>query len=430
MADLLALSTKVLDQGYEPSVDGPLNRVTGQLSEVGDGIAMVEAFSHVVAFDTDDGLLLFDTSLAAFAPLVVPALRGWRADPVHTVVYTHGHVDHVGGAAALVAEAAERGLPAPRIVAHDAVPARFARYELTRGWNQAINARQFGPTRRLGGGMPDSFEGFVAPDTTYRDRHDLRVGDLDIELRHGLGETDDHTWAWVPAHRAICAGDFVTWVFPNAGNPQKVQRYPLEWAGVLRDMASLEPELLLPAHGLPIEGRSRIVQVLGTIADVLERLVGQVIERMNAGATLDDIVHSVRVPDDVLALPYLLPIYDEPEFVVRNVWRRYGGWWDGDPSMLKPAPAADLARELAAAAGGAEVLARRALTLAEAGDLRLAAHLVELAVRAEPTNVEVHEARAAVYERRCDEERSLMAKGVFRGAAAESRAALAGEQPA
>ena len=75
---------------------------------------------------------------------------------------------------------------------------------------------------------------------------------------------------------------------------------------------------------------------------------------MNAGEVLDTIVHSVHVPDDVLAKPYLRPLYDEPEFVVRNIWRQFGGWWDGAPSRLKPAPDAALAIELAELAGGAE----------------------------------------------------------------------------
>ena len=61
--------------------------------------------------------------------------------------------------------------------------------------------------------------------------------------------------------------------------------------------------------------------------------------------------------------PYLQPVYDEPEFVVRTVWRLYGGWWDGNPATLKPAPERALALELAELAGGAGVLADRALAL-------------------------------------------------------------------
>ncbi len=130
------------------------------------------------------------------------------------------------------------------------------------------------------------------------------------------------------------------WVFPNAGNPQKVQRYPELWADALREMMALDAELLMPAHGLPIRGRDRIQRVLGDIVEVLDTLVTETVAMMNAGATLDEIVHTVTVDPDKLALPWLNPVYDEPEFVVRNVWRMYGGWWDATPSHLKPAPEA------------------------------------------------------------------------------------------
>ena len=46
----------------------------------------------------------------------------------------------------------------------------------------------------------------------------------------------------MPEQRAICAGDFLIWAFPNAGNPQKVQRYPREWVDALRAMAA-QPSL-------------------------------------------------------------------------------------------------------------------------------------------------------------------------------------------
>src|SRR4029077_10405475 len=124
-------------------------------------------------------------------------------------------------------------------------------------------------------------------------------------------------------------------------------------------------------------GHARVHQALTEGAELLETLVEQTLAMMNAGARLDDIVHTVRVPQHLLARPYLRPIYDEPEFVVRNIWRQYGGWYDGDPSHLKPAPPPELAAELASLAGGPDRLAERALEVAAAGDLRLAGHLAE-----------------------------------------------------
>src|SRR5918993_3960651 len=149
-------------------------------------------------------------------------------------------------------------------------------------------------------------------------------------------------------------------------------------------MAALRPELLLPGHGWPIAGAERIQEALGDTADLLDHLVDETLAMMNAGARLDDIVHTVRAPDHLLDRPYLRPVYDEPEFVVRSVWRLYGGWYDGNPAHLKPAPDAALAAELASLAGGAGALVDRAEALASAGDLRLAGPLGELAGHAAP----------------------------------------------
>ena len=144
---------------------------------------------------------------------------------------------------------------------------------------------------------------------------------------------------------------------------------------------------------------------------------------MNMPAIKTDAV-TVRAPAALLDKPYLQPIYDDPEFIVRNVWRLYGGWYDGNPANLKPAADGALAREVAALAGGADALAARAVELASSdddGDLRLAGHLAEYATLAEPESREAHEARAEVYRRRVAAETSLMAKGVFSWAAAESK---------
>jgi len=404
--------------------EGPTNRITNELSELGDGLAVVESFSHVVAFRTDEGLVLFDSSSVFTGAGVTASLRAWADDPVHSLVYTHGHVDHVGGSGALLADGQQRGHAAPRVIGHENVEARFDRYRRTNGWNLAINARQFGPGFGGGGLSGGGKASFLPTDTlactdTYRNELEVSVGGLDLDLHHARGETDDHTWAWIPSHQAVAVGDFVAWVFPNAGNPQKVQRYPLEWARALREMLTYEPELLLPAHGLPVAGRARVATVLGDLASALERLVDDVVSAMNAGATLDEIVHSVRVDEDMLRRPWLRPIYDEPEFVVRNVWRLYGGWWDGDPAKLKPPPADAVASELADLAGGADRLAARAQELSDAGDHRLACELIELAARAGDDPGLWH-LRADLYRARATTETSLMAKGVFNEAARAS----------
>ena len=429
MADLLRISSDVIDGKMSLEASGPLNRINHQLSELNTELSVVEAFSHCVTFKTDEGLVSFDTSNEHGGQRCVEAIRHWDKSPFHTIVFTHGHIDHVGGCGAFCADCMNRSSEQPRIVGHDNVARRFDRYRLTNGYNSIINERQFGQFKKRGYDLAGETQFLPVttpnPSLTYSDQLTIDVGGVDFHLHHARGETDDHTWAWVPSHKAICAGDFFIWAFPNAGNPQKAQRYPREWAAALRTMASMDAELFLPAHGLPIHGKERIQRVLDDTATALESLVEHTLSLMNEGARLSDIIHSVKVPKGALDKPWLSPTYDEPEFVVRNIWRLYGGWYDGNPANLKPASDTALAQEIASLAGGAIALAERANALASS-DSRLACHLVEMAAQAEPENTAIHEIRAEIYQIRRSGETSLMAKGIF-GSAANASKAKAGE---
>jgi alkyl sulfatase BDS1-like metallo-beta-lactamase superfamily hydrolase len=421
MADVLEIAER-LWQGEASTELGGHHPVTQDLglAEVADRTAFNAAFGNVSGFVTEDGLLLVDTGNQVFAATNHERLRGWTAERLHTVVYTHGHIDHVFGMAPFEEEASTNGWSPPHVVAHENVPPRFERYVLTAGYNGVINQRQFQFPRPY---WPTDYR---HPDEVYRDHHTLSVGGETWELHHDKGETDDATWVWNPGRKVLCTGDLFIWASPNCGNPQKVQRYPREWAIGLRKMADLGAEVLLPGHGFPILGADRIRQALTETAELLEALVEQTLDLMNAGARLDEIVATVQAPEHLLERPYLRPVYDEPEFVVRNLWRLYGGWWDGDPAHLKPAPAQALAAELAALAGGAGALASRAQELAAAGDLRLAGHLAELAAQAAPDDAGVHAARAEVFGARASQERSTMSKGVFSWAQRESQAKAEG----
>lgn len=411
--DLLTLSAQLLSGELSPESRPPVSiGVATELTELAEGLGFVESFANVAAVVSQDRLTLIDAASPFHAQAVHETVRAWTDAPLDTVVFTHGHVDHVAGVGLFEAEP---GATPPQVIAHENLTHRFDRYRLTNGYNGVINQRQFQLAAPM---FPSEFR---YPDQTYVEALDVEVGGERLELRHDKGETDDATWVWLPDRKVLCTGDLFIWVAPNCGNPQKVQRYPWEWAVALRRMAALDAELLLPGHGLPIAGAEPIAMVLTTTAELLESLCSQTLELMNQGARLDELIHAVSVPSHLADQPWLRPVYDEPEFVVRNLWRLYGGWYDGNPAMLKPAPEAELARELAALAGGPSVLADRAAALSEAGDHRLAGHLAELAALAAPSDTGVHAVRAAVFGARARRERSVMSQGVFRWAEHESR---------
>ncbi len=383
--------------------------------DMGDGICFVSALANVVAVKTGDGLVLIDTSSPFAAATVHSAVREFSSEHVRAAVYTHGHIDHVFGIFAFDAEAQAKGLPKPEVYAHENVRRRFARYLLTNGYNGRINQRQFNLPIPM---FPDQFRD---PDHTYRDDFVLEVGGVRFELNHDLGETDDHTWVYMPDKGALCTGDFFIWASPNCGNPQKVQRFPREWAKALRRMDQLGAEKLFPGHGPPILGATRVRQALTETASLLEDLVGQTLDLMNQGSPLDEVIAGVVPNKQLLERPYLRPIYDDPEFIVRNLWRLYGGWYDGNPAHLKPPREVELAQAIAELAGGVEPMVTRARAAADAGNLRVATELVEMAFRVAPKDPQVQAVRAELYERRAEAETSLMAKAIFGAAARQSR---------
>ncbi|MFG1706340.1 alkyl sulfatase dimerization domain-containing protein [Nonomuraea sp. M3C6] len=377
---------------------------------VTDGLGWWSGFGNVIAFETEGELVLFDTSSPFSASQLHEDVRRWSRAPLTTAFYSHGHIDHVFGTGPF-----EEAGPRATVYAHKAVVDRFERYLVTNGYNAVINQRQFqAPNLR----WPTDYR---YPDVTYTSSLTVRRGGLTFDLLHAKGETDDATIGYVPEHRLLLPGDLFIWVTPNCGNPQKVQRYPREWVHALNLMAAMDAEIMLPSHGAPIFGRDRIRKALLETAEWLESLVTQTLELLNAGARLDEIVHSVQPPAHLSDRPYLRARYDEPEFIVRNLWRLYGGWYDGNPANLKPAPDAVLAKSVADLAGGPAALADAALKALSGGDERLAGHLAEMAALAAPDDAGVHRVRAEVFSTRAANELSLMAKGIFTWAASESR---------
>lgn len=388
--------------------------------EVAERTFFQSRFSGVTGFETDEGIVLVDSGMSQLGPVLAGMLREKTKAPVHTVIITHGHVDHAYGIEAFLLP----GQPRPRIIAHRAVPARFARYELTSRFNAAINARQFGgsPARAGKGEEYDSFRlPSLMPDTLYDDHLAFRVGGVTFEVHHSKGETDDHSWVWCAERGVLASGDMIISALPNAGNPQKVQRYPWEWSKGLKQMAALAPRTLCPGHGAPvIDDPDKIRRMLLETAAFLDTIVDRTLRAMAQEAPPHtDIVHMVEMPES--DSPWLQPIYDEGEFIVRNIMRYYGGWWNGRPSDLKPAPRTALAREMADLCGGAQALIARAVAIAKGGDLRLACHFADYALEAAPEDAALREDVAQLYEVRAAAERGLMSENLYKSAAVYAR---------
>ncbi len=398
----------------------PVNSPLAGGHEVVAGVLAHKGIAYSYAIDCGESLVLLDVGLQTEVQRLHDAVRAWRPNtPVRLVVFSHHHVDHIFGAAPFVAEAQQRGWPIPEIIAHELTEQHFARYVATAGWNTAINRRQFAIH------APNYYwpTDYPQPDTLYRRQIHRTIGELTFEMNHARGETDDHTWTWIPEKKILMPGDLFIWALPNAGNPQKVQRYVSDWAAALRDMDTRGAELMIPGHGFPILGAQRIHTALSDTADLLEDLEAQVLALMNKGLTLDTVYHRVTLPTTLMQRPYLQPIYDDVHFLIRMIWRRYGGWWDGEYDTLLPASRAELAQAWMALAGGIERVVAQAEAMADAQPA-VAAHLIETALHAAPENDAVHAARAIIYRARSASQTASMPRNIFNHAAMSSDAGV------
>lgn len=407
--------------------------VSGELKGVAEGVHLLPGFGNTTLIVGDGEAAVVDPGLFRNGPRVVAALRTLTDAPVRYVIYTHGHYDHAFGTPALLEDAAERGHAPPAVVGHVNVARRFRRYQKTAGHLAETYTMQFASWTKAGvlgggdGGDVVRKARYVPPDLEYEDRITLAMGGLTLHCRHGLGETDDHTWVWLPERRTIVGGDFIVSSIPNAGTPFRVQRYVLEWAETLEEMAGLEPAAVVSGHG-GIYRDADAQEMLKVTARALRWLEDEVVRRLNAGQWYEEIVQGVELPAPLASSPHLQSIYGCPTFAVHSILRRYTGWYDGNPSHLFPSPSAEVAEEVLALAGGsAPVLERiRALAARERReDLQRALHLADFVIQGDPDHAgEARGLKAELLEARAGHEPSFIARNILSSAAILEREAV------
>ena len=296
--------------------------------------------------------------------------RGQRHEPLHeavraggrtrrcaAAVFSHHHVDHIFGVGPFEQEARGAPLGAAARLRHTRSSARTS---------TATRRRSAGTRRSTSASSPCRSSGFAGPTSTATRtsrttrRLTFRAASLTFELHHGRGETDDaHVDLGAPS--ASCCTP-ATSSSGRRRTPATRRRCSATRASGRRrcgEMAALGAETLLarprpadlrrrphPAGAHRHRRAARVARIADARADEHRR---DARPRAARGR---------RCPRRLLDKPYLRPVYDHPQFIVRNIWRLYGGWYDGEPDNLLPAPRAEQAREWVALAGGIDARAR------------------------------------------------------------------------
>ena len=343
----------------------------------GDGVWLLRfPWVNVAVFETREGLVLVDTAYAPAGPALLAAIRSISDKPVHTIIYTHHHIDHMLGAWALL-EAGEK----PQIIATALLEDEVKRDIRSREFTSRLNNQRLED-------FPKSTVELPMPTRTFHDRLELAIGDDRFILQHAPGETVDQLWVSVPTRKAVVIADYFQPFLPNAGNGKRRQRYVESWSKALRAMVDAEPELALPMHGPALVGYSEISKRLGGQARMLQTISEQSLAALNSGIRKYDVAATVSLPKDFDGNPDAAELYSTPADISRTVIQEYSGWWNELPSEWSPASRQQQAREIIELAGGLEKFMQRIETL-RSTDIVMACHLADWAWLANPSNEDV-----------------------------------------
>jgi len=387
------------------------------LRALGLRVLILPAQGNALAVRTDRGVVLVDSGAGGgMTARMIKALRDWTDAPVRAICYSHGHAGYNDGVRDWLAHAADRGDPAPQLIAQANLPRRYARYRETEGLQRHLNAiqfPQFHPSR------PSDV--LVDPTLTFDTALTL-AGDPSITLFAAPSETDDALALWVPHEGLLYAGAaFPGSTIANVGTPLRTLRLSVRWAETLDRLAALGARTLVTEFGRVVDGAEAVRERLTSTAEALRWLRRAVVDRMNRGMTEAEILHDLAPPPELFDKPWMRERYGAVDYIVRDLWREENGWWDRNPTSLHPAhPDAAAEAVLSAISDPAAVLAR-ARTLAEAGQVQLALHVIDLLALAPGNSPDIAEARtlkAELCRRRAEEVQPYVSRALYGSSAA------------
>ena len=366
-----------------------------ELITVTDGVhvAVGYALANSILIEGENTNIIIDTTGTEETAREVKALfDAINPNPVESIIYTHNHADHTYGAT-VFAEGSS-----PDIYAHSTTEIYLSRVigilrpiissRSNRMFGNALPKEQvenngIGPFLEIGrdGRKP----GLLYPTKTFTDQIEFEAAGHKIQLFHAPGETNDQLFVWLPEKKALFPGDNFYKTFPNLytirGTPY---RDLVGWVNSIDMMRYLEPEYLVPSHTRPIVGKEKINTLLTTYRDAIQFVHDQTVRLINLGLDPHEIAEQLVLPKHLGDSPYLKEFYGTPAWSAKNVFSGYLGWFDGNPSTLKPLPLKDEAEKMIQLSGDWDSLFKVAEDAFLTDDFQWSLQLTDYLLRSRP----------------------------------------------
>lgn len=397
------------------------------VSEVTKGVWFVSGFGHsnAVFVEGAAGVILIDTlDTLERGQRLSEIIEKNTGKKVKTILYTHGHPDHRGGAGAFQESAEE-------IIAFEPVTAVLEKTELLQDIQNLRGKRQFGYSltdeeaisQGIGpreGVVYGEHRAFVPPTRVCQQERIVReIDGVQVEMVRLPGEAEEQIMIWFPEKEVLCCGDNYFGCFPNLYAIRGGQyRNLATWIHSLDVLMSYPAEYLLPGHTALISGNEKIREVLGNFKNSIDYILTKTLEGMNAGKSPEELASEIRLPGEYANLPYLAEHYGCVEWTVREIYSAYLGWFDGNPTNLHPlAPKAHSEKMLDLIGGKTKTFEAAKKALKEK-EYQWCLELCDLLLAAEPDS-KVLQLKAAALEKTAEYETSANGRHYYMECAKE-----------
>lgn len=348
------------------------------------------AASNVYMIVGDNGVVIIDTTESTGAANnILAEFRKITNLPIHTIIYTHSHRDHVSGATVFAKD------QNPEILASN----KFSEDSLAVATEHPLptKAMQMRTKRQFGMGLsyPDEFigigvgpgdrpkeglgKGSLSPTRRIGDEGErLTICGIDLQLVMAPGETPDHMVVWYESKKILFCGDNFYRSFPNLYAIRgTVYRDFDTWVDSLDLLMEFNADVLAPGHTKAVVGAAEIKEVLTDYRDAIAHVINETRNGMDAGATIDELAHTVTLPKQLAEKPHLREYYGRVDWSVRSYCVGTLGWFDGNPTSLSTLAPYEEAKRFVELVGGPEAVLDAVKKARSTGDYQWALQLID-----------------------------------------------------